>query len=233
MSETAIEHTPTDTPVDTSLALRKSRIVSDNDCVVSTIHGEGLDTKRSCFELALLSLNATVVERPTVTLPLKEAQSSLVIQSIHHSNAVTFPRSLALTAGLIGHGYVPDDWLCGLLTFTSVANAPGYLTAFDARRIYGRSLLEEVHLADVASKAGRFSALTSERLSRALPPVIKPQRTLEVLYVDLEQSVLEKPRVKSVLEELSNTLEILVEPLPAPVDDLCSAGMRWLATEIC
>jgi len=225
MSETAIEHTPTNM----SGALRKSRIVSDNDCTVTTIHGEGLDTKRSCFEFALLSLNVTVAERPTVTLPLKEAKSSLVIQSIHNANEVTIPRSLALTAGLIGHGYVPDGWLCGLLTLTSVADKPGYLTAFDARRIYGRSLLEDVHLAGV----------TSERLSRALPPSIKPQRSFEVLYVDREQlasekqsAVIKEPRLTVALEKLSDTLEILVEPLPAPVDDLCSAGMRWLATEI-
>jgi len=233
MSETPIEQTATTI----LLSPENDNLVSDNDCSVSLVHGRQLDSRRARFETALLSLNATRAERPTLVLPLKTAGLSLMIQSLRETNDVAVPRSLAVTAGLIAHGYVPDDWLCGLMTLASVAGESACFTAFlitfDAQIIYGRSLLEPVNISNESATGHQAPRLSLERLNRARPLSVKPQRQFEVLYVARQPSELDKSRFTDALRELSETLEILVEPLPAPTDDLCSAGIRWLSAEVC
>ncbi len=210
--------------------------VSDNLCDVLVIQGEGMNSQRICFELALLSLNPEKAVRATLALPTPTTGYCLGIQllkekSAEESHNVEAPYSLALTAGLIAHGYVPDEWLCGLMT-ANTGSETTYVTHFDSQGIYGRSSLAIANLSDkIKAEFPRLDIL-QKQLKRTEPISVDSGRPLEALYVDHEKLQLDESNRERTLEKISEALEILVEPLPAPSSDLISAGLRWLAAEV-
>jgi hypothetical protein len=232
MKETAIvSDTPTPTPATSPAPTPALSAVADGDCGVSLVRGENLNSRQISFEISLLSLNHPSAAKPTLALRTPSRKFSLAIQSANQREKTAIPRSLALSAGLIGHGYVPEDWLCGLLTSASDNSELKYLTLFDSHGIYGRTELGSVELRDFPANDVQ-SALLRKQLRATRLNSIEPERILEALYIDHENINLDEPARSEVFGKLSDSLEILVEALPAPGSDLCAAGLRWLAAEV-
>ncbi len=232
MNESATATGNPSTPLVTSTA---PNAVSDKDCDVFLVHGKELDKRRVCFEIALLSLNPESVTTETLALSTPSPKFSLGIQSVskaENAKGAVIPHTLALTAGLIAHGYIPDDWLCALMTLATPETDLTYITTFDSRGIYGRSEFLVANLSDRIKSETPNLDILQKQLNRTLPHSVDTQRELEALYVNHERLHLDEKSSERTLANLSEALEILVEPLPAPSSDLISAGLRWLAAEV-
>ncbi len=208
------------------------KAISDSACCVSLIHGKNLNSKQAAFEISLLSLNLQSAATPTLALSTPTARFSLAIQTSNTDNKAALPRSLTLSAGLIAHGYVPDGWLCGLLIPGEKDAACNYLTLFDSLGIYGRSTIDiDLLNADTSADSAQ-SSLFSKKLKAAIPSSVAPERIIEALYIDHEPLNLDESSRNRKFEELSDSLEIMVETLPSSGSDLSAAGLRYLAAEV-
>ncbi len=229
MTETTLDSDSTASSVVTSPAFNA---VLDSDCIVSLVQGGNLNSKQAAFEISLLSLKPQRAAIPTLALPTPSRKFSLAIQASGNQKHAALPRSMSLSAGLIAHGYVPDGWLCGLLAPAEKGAACNYLTIFDSLGIYGRSTIDIDILSVDIPVDSEQSALLSKKLRATFPSSVDSERIIEALYIDHEFLNLDETARKRKFEELSDSLEIMVEALPSSGSDLSAAGLRYLAAEV-